>query len=121
MASTKADNNRVSWRYTDGQGTTYAVSAKACYVQDVTDGPKYGGSLSLATHRRIPKDLKMRKVKCISSGKPDRYVVAYTDAATIWTTPGTEITLDVNGTDTLYTTTSRTRAEAWRDTTRQTS
>lgn len=121
MASTKADNNRVSWTYTDDDDADWAVSAKAVYVLDPTDGAKYGGSASSATDRRIPLDLKMRKVKCISAGKPDRWVVSYTTVATIWTTPGTTLTLDVNGVDTVYETTKRRRDESYRDTTRQTS
>lgn len=119
MASTKADNNRVSWTYTDHLSTDYAISAKAVYVLDGTDGAKYGGTASSTSDRRIPKDLKPRRVKCVSSGKPDKWVVAYTTSATIWTTPGTTLTLDANGVDAVYSSTGTTRDEKWRDTTRQ--
>lgn len=118
MASTKADNNRVGWVYTDNKSRDWGVSAKAVYVQDVTDGSKFGGQVR-TTERRIPKDLKMRRVKCVASGKPDRWVVAYTEDATIWTTPGTNLTLDANGVDTTYTTTEKTRPENYRDTVNQ--
>lgn len=119
MASTKADNNRVAWTYTDKKSTAYAISAKAVYVLDGTDGVKYGGSAASASNRRIPLDLKPRRVKCTSDGKPDKWVIAYSTAATIYTTPGTTLTLDCNGVDTVYTTTDVIREEKWRDTTRQ--
>lgn len=118
MASTKADNNRVGWVYTDDDDQAWGVSAKAVYVQDVTDGAKYGGIVR-TTERRIPKDLKMRRVKCTAAGKPDRWVVAYTKTATIWTTAGTNLTLDANGVDTTYTTALKKRNEDYHDTVMQ--
>lgn len=120
MASTKADNNRCAWTYTDKKDTAYAISAKAVYVLDATDGSKYGGVAALSTSRRIPKDLKPRRVKCVSAGKPDKWVIAYSTSATIYTTAGTQLTLDCNGVDTVYTTTDVIREESWRDTTRDT-
>lgn len=119
MASTKADNNRVAWTYTDKKSVAYAISAKAVYVLDGTDGVKYGGAAAQGTNRRIPKDLKPRRVKFTAAGKPDKWVIAYTTTATIYTTPGTTLTLDCNGTDTVYTATDVIREEKWRDTTRQ--
>lgn len=121
MASTKADNNRVSWAYTDSSTppVVYAMSAKAVYVLDGTDGAKLGGAAAVATNRRIPKDLKPRMVKMSAAGHPDRYIVAYSTTATIWTTPGTTVTLDLNGSDIVYTAQARHRAEEYRDTTRQ--
>lgn len=120
MASTKADNNRVAWTYIDKKDTNYTISAKAVYVLDVTDGSKYGGSVGSNADRRIPKDLKPRRVKMTSAGKPDKWVIAYSTTATIYTTPGTTLTLDCNGVDTLYSSTDVIREEKWRDTTRQT-
>lgn len=120
MASTKADNNRVAWTYTDKKDVDYAISAKAVYVLDGTDGAKFGGEAALSTCRRIPKDLKPRRVKCVSAGKPDKWVIAYEVGATIYTTAGTTLTLDCNGVDTVYSTTDIIREESWRDTTRQT-
>jgi len=120
LASTKADNNRVSWVYADDSGGEYAISAKAVYVLDGTDGTKYGGSASQSDNRRIPKELKPRRVKCVSAGKPDKWMIAYETTAAIWTTAGTTLTLDVNGVDTVYATTLAKRGEKSRDTTRQT-
>jgi hypothetical protein len=120
LASTKADNNRVSWVYVDDDDETYAISAKAVYVLDNTDGTKYGGEASSASHARIPKQMKPRRVKCIASGKPDKWVIAYSIDALIWTSPGTALTLDCNGVDTTYATTKYKRGEKSRDTTRQT-
>lgn len=120
MASTKADNNRVAWAYTDRKGVQYAISAKAVYVLDVTDGAKYGGEAAVPANRRIPKDLKPRRVKCHAAGYPDKWMIAYDTTATIYTTPGTALTLDVNGVDVNYLSTDIIREEKWRDTTRQT-
>lgn len=120
LASTKADNNRVMWTYIDKRATNYTISAKKVYVADPTDGAKFGGSTGSNADRRIPKDLRVRKVKCTSAGKPDRWVTVYDTACALYTTPGTEVTLDVNGVDTLYTSTDVIREEKWRDTTRQT-
>lgn len=120
MASTKADNNRCAWTYTDRKGVVYAISAKTVYVQDVTDGAKYGGAAASGTNRRIPKDLKPRRVKCTAAGQPDKWMIAYSTTATIYTTPGTSLVLDSNGVDVTYETTDKIREETWRDTTRQT-
>lgn len=118
MASTKADNNRVAWTYTDDESQDWAISAKAVYVLDGTDGSKYGGAAATASDRRIPADIKPRKVKMSASGQPDKYVIAYDSAATIWTTPGTTLTLCVNGVDVVYTAQKQKRRERTRDTTR---
>lgn len=119
MASTKADNNRVAWTYTDDKNRAWRVSAKAVYVNDVTDGAKYGGSAAASSVQRIPKELKMRKVKCTSAGKPDKWMVAYETDAAIWTTPGTVLTLDTNGVDAVFEASETTRGEKRRDTTTQ--
>ena len=121
MASTKADNNRVVWTYTDATGADYAVSAKSVYVLDGSDGSKYGGSAPAATVPAKPRQLRMRAVKCKSDGHPALWVVAYTESCDLWTTPGTSITRDLNGTDTAYTSTRGRRGEKNRDGIRQTS
>lgn len=121
MASTKADNNRVAWTYVDRLDNNYTISAKAVYVLDVTDGAKYGGSVGSNADRRIPKDLKPRRVKLTAAGKPDKWMIAYSTTAAIYTTPGTSLTLDCNGVDVAYTTTDVVREEKWRDTCRQSS
>ncbi|HEY6022500.1 MAG TPA: hypothetical protein VIY48_22340 [Candidatus Paceibacterota bacterium] len=120
MASTKADNNRVVWQYTDDNGTNWAVSAKAVYVLDVTDGAKYGGSAPAASVVAKPLNMRMRTVKCVSAGHPDKYVVAYETDAAIWTTPGTQLTLNSNGEDFTYAATAGHRGERYRDGIRQT-
>lgn len=111
MASTKADNNRVGWKYTDDASTDYCISAKAVYVTDVTDGAKYGGSAQAGTEAPMPRQLRPRRVRCTSSGKPDKWVIAYETDAAIWTTPGQTLTLNCNGVDTTYTSTKDKRAE----------
>ena len=103
MASTKADNNRVAWKYTSDGAVDYRVSAKAVYVQDGTDGAKYGGTLCSITTPPLPKGFRMRKVKFSSSGHPDIWVPAYTAAATIYTTGATTLVRDVNGVDATFT------------------
>jgi hypothetical protein len=120
MASTKADGNRVVWTYTFKTNISYAVSAKAVYVLDGTDGSKYGGSAPAATVLPKPKGLRMRAVKCISAGHPAIWVVCYTQACDLYATPGTEVTRDLNGTDTVYTATATVRGERMRDGIRQT-
>jgi hypothetical protein len=120
MASTKADNNRVVWTYTYKTATTYAVSAKAVYVLDGTDGAKYGGSAPAASVLPKPKGLRMRAVKCISAGHPAIWVVCYTAACDLYTTPGTQVTRNLNGVDTVYDATATVRAERMRDGIRQT-
>jgi hypothetical protein len=115
------DNNRVRWQYVSDDGTTYAISAKAEYVLHATDGSKYGGAAAGATHRRIPKDCKPRRVKCTAAGYDDKWVIAYSDAATIWTTPGTVLQLNANGADVTYASTLKKRAETFRDTVTQSS
>lgn len=106
MASTKADKNRVAWKYTDHLANEYAISAPAVYVLDGVDGAKYGGGAAAATDLALPGGFRPRRVRCISAGKPDRWLIAYTEAAALWTTPGTTVTRDVNGVDTVYTSTA---------------
>jgi hypothetical protein len=124
VASTKADNNRVSWQYVSTESTpvTYAVSAKAVYVLDGTDGAKYGGGASADANKRLPRGFRMRAIKCTSAGHPDKFIPVYDTSATLWTTPGTTVTRDLNGVDVVYTSKAVQRGErAPRDTTRQTS
>lgn len=120
MASTKADNNRVAWTYTDDNGQDWRTSAKAVYVLDGTDGSKFGGDAGSEDDPQKPPGLSMRMVKCKSSGHPAKYVPAYSVTATIWTAPGTGLTLNLNGVDVAYTTTKGKRAEKNRDGIQQT-
>ena len=115
MANTVQSNDRVEWTYTSSEPTPvqYSISAKDVYVNHVTDGAKYGGTAGDGTKSPMPKNLLPRRVKCKSSGLPDKWVIAYTTVATIWTTPDTSLTLNNNGVDATYTTTADRRAEKW--------
>lgn len=105
------DGNRIVWTYTDEDGTAWNIAAKKVYVTDVTDGAKYGGSAGDEDQPQLPGNFRPRRVKCVASGHDDRWVIAYTNAATIWTTPGTTLTLNANGADVAYTTTKYKRGE----------
>jgi len=118
MASTKADNNRVGWVYTDDYDLDFCVSAKDVYVNDPTDGAKYGGSAQTGVEPAKPRQLRMRRVRCTASGHKDKWVVAYEVTATIWTTPGTTLTLDSNGVDVAFTAAREKRAERYGNATR---
>lgn len=120
MASTKADNNRIVWTYTDDNGTDHAVSAKAVYVLDGTDGSKYGGSAPAPTVAAMPRQLRMRAVKCVAAGEPAKWIVIYQTTATLWTTPGTTVTRIANGVDVTFTATKGHRGEHNPDGIRQT-
>jgi hypothetical protein len=120
MATTKGDNNRVVWSYTDDLAVDWAVSAKAVYVLDGTDGAKYGGSAPAATVTAKPTRMRMRAVKCTSAGKVDRWIPAYDTTCALWATPGTTVVRDVNGVDATYVATKGHRGERYRDGIRQT-
>jgi hypothetical protein len=102
MATTKVDNNRVAWTYTTADGEAFRTSAKAVYVLGA-DAAKFGGSAAAASMRPLPASVRTRKVIMVDpvSGA-SRAVVAYETTATIWTTPGTTLTLNKNGTDTVF-------------------
>lgn len=110
MASTKADNNRVAWTYTTNKGIDFRVSAKAVYVLDGTDGVKYGGSAAASTVAHLPKGFRMRAVKCTSAGNPDLWIPCYEADAPL-ATAGATVTRNLNGVDTVYTSTDTIREE----------
>lgn len=120
MASAFASGNRVAWQYTDDNGADWVISAKSVYVLGA-DAADYGGSAPASTVARIPKQLKPRRVKCVSAGAADRWPIVYETDAALWTTPGTSITLNLLGVDTVYTSTRVKRAERNPDGIRQTS
>jgi hypothetical protein len=111
MATTKADNNRVVWTYVDDSAADWAVSAKAVYVLDGTDGSKYGGSAPAATVPQKPRQLRMRAVKCIAATHPAIWLTVYDVVCDLWATPGTVVTRDLNGVDVAYTSTKGRRGE----------
>lgn len=105
MASTKASNDRVAWKYLDQNGNTWTISAKSAYVTDVTDGPKLGGSLADGTELGpIPGNFRPRKACFVDVATKSirRYVVAYTPTATIFTDDSATLTLNYRGVDTAF-------------------
>jgi hypothetical protein len=120
MASTKADNNRKVTTYVDDLGNLWAVGAKVVYVDDPTDGAKYGAADPASTVQAKPKQLRMRAVKCNSAGHPSIWIPVYTTTAALWATPGTTVTRNLNGVDVVYTAGTSHRGERYRDGIRQT-
>jgi len=111
MPSLKAVNTRILWKYTTAGGLGYAVAAKNVYVSDVTDGAKYGGSAPAATVPSLPNKFRMRAVKLVDAAAQTIWIPVYTEAAALWTTPGTTVTRNKSGTDTVFTATDQTRGE----------
>ena len=104
MANTVQDNNRVAWGYVTADATpiTYCVSAKAVYVTGA-DAAKFGGAAAPASSEGLPKGFRMRAVKCVcAASNKKRWVPVYTVTGTLWTTPGTSVTMNENGVDAAY-------------------
>jgi hypothetical protein len=110
MASTKASGDRVAWTYTDNNGEAYRVSAKDVYVNDPTDGAKYGGSAAAADLKAKPRGLRMRGVYATDASGNTILVTVYTANAPALT-PLTTLTRNFNGVDTEFTTTAMQLAE----------
>jgi hypothetical protein len=102
VASTMAPNDRILWTYTDDNSTDYGVAAKAVYVGGA-DAAKYGGEECVTELPSIPNGLRPRCVKCKGTNGSTRWMIAYDLTATIWTTPGTTLTLNSNGVDVVFT------------------
>jgi hypothetical protein len=115
------DNNRVAWTYTDDQAVDYRISAKAVYVAQGGGTVPQGGAAAAASVRRIPKEIKPRRVKMVdvATGNKVRFEVAYAVDAPIWTTPGTTMDLNINGAAVSCQATATHRGEKSRDTTTQ--
>lgn len=106
LASTKASNDRVAWRYTDNLGNNWSISAKSVYVSTGDDAAKYGGVVADGTEiGPIPGNFRPRKVCFVDTATKSirRYVVAYTPTATIWTDADATLTLNYRGVDTAFT------------------
>lgn len=109
--------NKIAWTYTDEFGTTYLVRGTKA-ITDQVDGnsdPLVGGSATNATtYDVLPKTIyRMRAVKCVSAGFPDKWVPVYSDDAPLLT-PATTINLN-SGTDShSYASTNKRRGEAYR-------
>lgn len=111
-----ADNRRVDWTYVDDNGQNWAISAKSSMVLGA-DGAVLGGGASGASSDMypMPSYLKPRKVKCVdtATSKIIRWVTCYESSATLYTTSGTSITLDVDGADVAFTSTKFKRGERY--------
>jgi len=110
------DGNKVAWVYTDEFDNNYLVRATKS-ITDQVDGEsavKVGGAATSATtYDTISKTIsRMRAVKCVSAGFPDKWVPIYSGGAPLLT-PGTTINLN-SGTDShSYASTNKTRGEAY--------
>lgn len=106
--------NKIAWVYTDQFGNDYLVRATKA-ITDQVDGssnPLVGGTATSATTYPVISATirRMRAVKCIASGFPDKWVPVYAAAAPLLT-PGTSINLN-GGTDSrAYTSTDKVRGE----------
>ncbi len=113
------DNNRRRWTYTDDDANDWAISAKTEYVSQGGPGTEFvGGSAAAVSVPRIPKNLKPRFVY-MSNGTTTRRLVAYEITAPIWTTPGTTVSMSVNGAAVNMDSTTIKVGEKNRDTVRQ--
>lgn len=115
----KGNNNRVAWRYTTADGENFRVSAKDVYVNDGTDGAKYGGQAAAADMRPLPSSFQMRSVDATSATGVTRRIVCYDTTCAAWTTPGTTVTRSLLGVDTVFTTTAQQHAEKYGHQTKQ--
>ena len=111
MTTLMASNERVWAKYVAEDGTEYNISAKANVVGASGNAAKLGYTAGSADLHSIPNGMRPRKVKCVSAGLPARYVVCYTNTATLWTTKGTTIDLFSHGNDATYTSTDGTLGE----------
>ena len=105
MTTLMASNERVWGTYVSDNGESYNISVKANVAAAAGNAAKLGYTAGAATQISVPNGIRPRKVKCVSAGLPARYVICYTTAATLWTTPGTTIDLFSHGSDATYTST----------------
>ena len=110
MASLMANGAKTAWTYTTGKDQDYTINAKTVYVTGA-DAAKYGGSAASAANISIPNGFKPRRAQVVSAGKVVRWPIVYSETGTLWTTPGTVVTLDLNGVDTPFTSTGTLRNE----------
>jgi hypothetical protein len=111
MASTKAGGAKTAWTYSNDLGTkNYTIAAKTAYVVG-DDSAKFGGSAAVAANDSIPNGYKPRRAKVVSAAKVIRWPICYTVDATLWTTSGTTVTMDIDGVDTVMTSDGTKRAE----------
>lgn len=91
-------NPRTAVQYTDFDGRIWRVSvSKSLFDQGVI-----GGSPAAATDPGRPGGHRMRRVTVNSRTGHSRVVPIMDEAATLWTTVGTLVTLPVEGTGTAF-------------------
>lgn len=105
MTTLMASNERVWGTYVSDDGNSYNISVKKNVAEAAGNVAKLGYTAGSATQISLPNGIRPRKVKCTAAGKPARYVICYTTAATLWTTSGTTIDLFSLGADVTYTAT----------------
>lgn len=112
MASTMASNERIWGTYvTDGSADSYNVSCKKVLVEAAGNAAKLGYTAGSASQLGIPNEVKMRRVKCVDASGVAHWIPVYAETATLWTTPGTDIVINVKGVDTTVTSTKYHRPE----------
>lgn len=110
MASTMASNERTAWLYSSG-AIDYCVSAKKAYVEGA-DAAKFGGGAAEGTERSLPNGIRPRKAQVYNAtANVSRWLIVYSTDAALWTTPGTTVTLNYKGVDTVFTSTGQTLGE----------
>lgn len=103
-----------NWTYVGDKGVTFAVHVSAdLTAQAAAIG---GADLTDKTHYAMPTNLKPRAAEVFNATEGVRWVPCYSTDATLWTTPGTDITLpvfnDVDGA--VFTSTGALRSESQR-------
>lgn len=106
-----ASNDRISWVYTDDQGNDWAISGKSVYLTGA-DAAKYGGSAADNADKPIPGNFRPRRAQFVDATGNVKWVVCYDVACAAWATPGTTLTLNLRGVDTVFTKGRRTRGES---------
>jgi hypothetical protein len=119
MATTKVDNNRIAWTYTTNDAEAFRTSAKYVYVGTGDDAAKFGGSAAAASMRALPASFRTRKALVVDAAGATRAVVVYETDAALWTTPGTTVTLNKNGVDTVFTSSGDLKPERYGRSTKQ--
>jgi hypothetical protein len=110
MATTKVSNAKTLWKYTTQFAVDYSIAAKTVYVTG-GDAAKFGGAAAAVSDKSLPNGFRPRRVKCVAPDGTARWIIAYKEDATIWTTVGTTLTLNHLGTDTTFTSTDQTIGE----------
>lgn len=107
MASTLASNERIWGTYTSDDGEDFNISVKKALVAGGGNDAVLGYTAGAAAQANIPNGFRPRRVKCVDASGNARWVICYTTAATLWSTPGTTIQLNYKGVDTQFTSTKK--------------